>query len=69
MMEFWNVVALSNGKVVRVVPCSEHALNFVRDELKALYPQVQAVPAESHWSATLIHPTHPHDVDGTGVRW
>jgi len=70
-MNWWVVMASTSieGQPAKAVVCEERALNWVRDDLKKSYPLVRAVPAECHWTAQVVFPTHPHDVDGTGVRW
>lgn len=64
----WWIVTGRNGWLAKAVICEERALGWTREEMRKTYPNVEAVPAECHWTAEIRFPTEPADVDGI-ERW
>ena len=61
-MNWWVVTAYNkNDLLLKAVVCEERALGWVREELGKTYPSIDAVPAECHWTAQILHPREADD--------
>ena len=62
-MNYWVVTASKDNVIHRAEVCEERALGWVREEMaeSGIYDNIQAVPAECHWTAQILHPREADD--------